>query len=115
MSIFRKQAKQPTEAELALAQDCREHGSSVRINALAPRCAVEVVGMVEHVTTIDLEGTPAFEISINDGTGSMVALWTGRKSIACVERGRRIALWGRVAPTTRQDYLVVHNPRYELL
>jgi hypothetical protein len=86
-----------------------------RIGSLQPRALVEIVGTVEHVCSSSIDGTPAFEIELADGTGSIIALWTGRKSISCIERGRRIALWGRAAPMRREHSLVVYNPRYELL
>jgi hypothetical protein len=82
---------------------------------LVPRARVAVVGEVDHVCTVDYDGVTSFEISVADETGSIVALWTGRPKIACIERGRRLALYGRAAPQRREDALVVYNPRYELL
>ncbi len=80
-----------------------------------PRARVSVIGQVEHVCTVDYDGVPSFEIALADETGSIVALWTGRAQIACVSRGRHLALYGRVAPLRREDLLVLYNPRYELL
>ncbi len=114
MGMFRKQTAPESESAL-LGRAIADHESSTRITDLEPRNVVEVVGRIEHVATVQLDGAVAFEIEINDGTGSMVALWTGRTSISCVERGRRIALWGRAAPMRREHSLVVYNPRYELL
>ncbi len=114
MGIFRKQ--KPTETGSSLLERAiAAHETSTRIADLEPRQVVEVVGTIEHVATVQLDGMVAFEIEIRDGTASLVALWTGRTSISCVERGRRIALWGRAAPMRREDSLVVYNPRYELL
>jgi hypothetical protein len=115
MSVFRKSKAEPTEADQRLDASIAEHGDSTRINCLEPRQIVEIVGRVEHVCTRVIDGAPVFEIEVSDGTGSLVALWTGRKTIACVERGRNLALWGRAAPMRREDALVVYNPRYELL
>jgi hypothetical protein len=114
MGLFRKNKSTDTEADpLSLAIAARS--SSMRIAELEPRHVVEVVGRVEHVATVQLDGAVAFEIELTDGTGSIVALWTGRQSIPCVERDRLIALWGRAAPMRREHSLVVYNPRYELL
>jgi RecG-like helicase len=116
MSLFRKtKSAVETEAEAKLEASFADHQNSTRINCLEPRQLVEIVGRVEHVCSRSLDGVPAFEIEVSDGTGSLVALWTGRKSIACIERGTRVALWGRAAPMRRENSLVVYNPRYELL
>ena len=113
MSLFRK--AKGDEAADRLDASIAQHCDSTRINCLEPRQVVEIVGQVEHVCSRMVDGAPVFEIEVNDGTGSLVAMWTGRKSIACVERGRRVALWGRAAPMRREESLVVYNPRYELL
>lgn len=114
MGLFKKQKAADTTGSL-LEAALATHAGSTRIASLAPRQVVEIVGQVEHVATVELDGMVAFEIEVNDGTGALVALWTGRQSISCVERGRRIALWGRAAPMRREHSLVVYNPRYELL
>jgi N-acetylglucosamine kinase-like BadF-type ATPase len=114
VGLFRK-TKTTDDETLLLDQAIATHAKSARIDTLEPRQLIEVVGRVEHVASVELDGTVAFEIEVNDGTGAIVALWTGRRSIACVERGRRIALWGRAAPMRREHSLVVYNPRYELL
>jgi RecG-like helicase len=114
VGMFRKQ-KSPDSDSTLLGRAIADHETSTRIGDLEPRNTVEVIGRVEHIATVQLDGSVAFEIEISDGTGSLVALWTGRNSIVCVERGRRIALWGRAAPMRREHSLVVYNPRYELL
>jgi hypothetical protein len=112
-NILRRNAK---EAEPLSVEElrCTREGATC-IGDLQPRAKAEVVGEVEHVCTVNLDGAPAFEISVKDATGSLVALFTGRSSIECVVPGRRIALYGRVAPMRREDSLLVQNPRYELL
>jgi hypothetical protein len=114
MGLFKKKNTQEVREE-QIQSAIESHTDAVRIADLQPRQRVEIVGRVEHVCRTQLDGTPAFEIAVNDGTGSVVALWTGRSSIACVEYGRCIALWGRAAPMRREESLVVYNPRYELL
>jgi hypothetical protein len=116
VSIFRKSKEAlPADPAALLEASIAGHGNSIRISCLEPRELVEIVGQVEHVCTRTIDGAPTFEIEVSDGTGAIVALWTGRKSLAAVERGRRIALWGRAAPMRRESSLVVFNPRYELL
>jgi RecG-like helicase len=115
MSLFRKSKPDQNDPASLLEVSIAEHTNSTRISCLEPRELVEIVGQVEHVCTRMVDGAPTFEIELSDGTGAIVALWTGRKSLACVEHGRRIALWGRAAPMRRDASLVVFNPRYELL
>jgi hypothetical protein len=115
MGVFRKTKAEPTDEEVRLHSAIAEHCDSTRINCLEPRSSVEIVGVVQHVAKVSVDGTPGFEIEVSDGTGSIVAQWTGRSSIACIDRGRRIAIWGRAAPLRRESCLVVYNPRYELL
>jgi hypothetical protein len=115
VSLFRKSKVDEPDSASLLEASISEHVNSTRISCLEPRELVEIVGQIEHVCTRLVDGAPTFEIEVSDGTGAIVALWTGRKSLACVERGRRIALWGRAAPMRRELALVVYNPRYELL
>lgn len=115
MSLFRKAKAEIQDPAALLKASLAEHSNSTRISSLEPRELVEIVGQVEQVFTRSLDGVDTFEIEVSDGTGAIVAQWTGRKSIACIERGRRIALWGRAAPMRREQSLVVYNPRYELL
>ncbi len=106
--------KRPKDQGPTIADIRRERGFQT-VEALDPRARVAVIGQVEHVCTVDYDGVPSFEIALADETGSLVALWTGRGSIQCIERGRRLALFGRVAPMRREESLVLYNPRYELL
>ena len=111
MSWSLKRAKEqvPTVAEI------RRRRGYQSVEELVPRARVAVVGQVEHVCTVDFDGVASFEISLQDETGSLVVLWTGRPSIQCIDRGQRLAVHGRVAPMRREESLVVYNPRYELL
>ena len=85
----------------ATIADIRTAKGYQAVDELVPRAKVAVVGQVEHVCTVDYDGVPSFEIALADETGSVVALWTGRAHIACVVRGRRLTLHGRVAPMRR--------------
>ncbi|HEY0520662.1 MAG TPA: hypothetical protein VGC84_14290 [Ilumatobacteraceae bacterium] len=56
---------------------------------------------------------PALAISVADNTGTVTAVWTGRREIGGVTLGRRIVLWG--VPVMHGDHLEFTNPRYTLL
>lgn len=104
-----------TEARPSIELLAARRESCVKLDCIQPRELVEIVGEVMHVCTINDANSTTFEIEVSDGTGSLVARWNGRGSIAGIERGRRLAIWGRAAPMRKDDSLVVFNPRYELL
>ena len=106
--------KRPKE-QVATIADIRRRRGFQSLGELVPRARVAVIGQVEHVCTVDYDGVPSFEIALADETGSLVALWTGRPTIQCIDRNRRLALYGRVAPMRREESLVLYNPLYELL
>ena len=56
---------------------------------------------------------PSLRVTINDGTGSAVAVFTGRSRIFGIEAGRAILFEG----VARRDHgqLIVYNPAYTLL
>jgi hypothetical protein len=56
---------------------------------------------------------PTLRVTVHDGTGSAVAVFTGRSRIFGIEAGRRILFEG-VARRERGQ-LVVFNPAYTLL
>jgi len=58
-------------------------------------------------------GRPALRVTIHDGTGSAVAVFTGRSRINGLEAGRAVLFEG----VGRRDHgqLVVVNPAYTLL
>lgn len=108
-----------TSAELD-AERLREFCSAVPnvkpIGELAPRERGTVVGEVQSWRIVPRpDGSPWLEATISDGTGAIVAMWTGRKKIAGVHEGRRLIVTGRGHPSGRTARLVILNPRYELL
>ena len=79
----------------------------------AARRRVEVAGQVMRMRARPTTGIPALAVTISDGTGSMVAVWTGRRAIGGIALGRRVAIDG--VPTQRGDRLEMTNPAYTLL
>ena len=86
-----------------------------RIAELEPREECTVVGEIEGLRIVPRAGSPSLEAMISDGTGTIVAMWTGRRRIAGVGPGRRIVVKGRGSPTGAGGRLLLFNPRYELL
>ena len=84
---------------------------------VVPRQEVSVVGEITSLRIVPRAGSPSLEATISDGTGSLVAVWTGRRRIAGVAPGKRLVVSGRGAPEPggHRSRLLILNPSYELL
>jgi RecG-like helicase len=77
-----------------------------------PRSMVKVAGLVEGLRVRPREGVPAIEATVNDGSGTVTAVWLGRRTIPGLTLGRRLILEGRLGGEAKQ--LQMLNPSYEL-
>lgn len=80
---------------------------------LALRTPMRVGGEVKRVVIAPRNGVPTLEVMVSDGTGTITAVFTGRRRIAGLEHGRATILEG-VALFDR-DRTVVFNPAYTLV
>jgi RecG-like helicase len=78
-----------------------------------PRQRVIVCGKVTRMRARPTSGQPALAVSISDDTGTVTAVWTGRREIGGITLGRRVAIEG--VPVRRGDHLEFTNPGYTLL
>jgi RecG-like helicase len=78
-----------------------------------PRQRVCVVGKVTRMTARPTSGQPALAVNISDDTGTVIAVWTGRREIGGVTLGRRLAITG--VPVKHGERLEFTNPNYTLL
>jgi amino acid transporter len=83
------------------------------IGSIPVRVPVRASGEITATRVVPREGSPWLELTVDDGTGSLVAVFTGRRSVAGLEPGRAIALEG-VAHIDR-GRMVMLNPGYTLL
>ncbi len=83
------------------------------IGEAQPRQRVCVIGKVTRMTARPTSGQPALAVSISDDTGTVTAVWTGRREIGGITLGRRVAIDG--VPVRRADHLEFTNPGYTLL
>jgi hypothetical protein len=107
-----------SDAELdreRLRQFCSDVPGVTPIGEAAPRQEVTVAGEITSLRLVPRAGTPSLEATVNDGSGSLVVIWTGRRTIPGVAPGRRLVLSGRGSPQGTGNRLQVFNPRYELL
>ncbi len=94
---------------------CTSCPGAIPIAELKPRQHGTVVGEIKNVRIVPRpHGSPWLEATITDGTGYLVARWTGRRKIAGIKSGQRVAVTGRGSATGPGGRLLVVNPYYEL-
>ena len=92
----------------------RFHGLGLtEICSIVPRQPTRVGGEVNRTRLLPRSGVPAVEITVCDGTGNVVALFTGRRRVAGLEQGRAVLLEG--VPFHDHGKLMLLNPAYTLL
>ena len=117
---FRKLLQRLTtsDAELdreRLRQFCHDVPGVTPIAEAEPRKEITVAGEISSMRIVPRAGTPSLEVTVKDGSGTLVVVWTGRRHIAGVAPGRRLVLSGRGTAQGAGGRLTVRNPRYELL
>jgi len=117
MGLFSKLRTPIAEDDrVKLAEFCSHVEGAVPIATVKPREYVTVVGEITSVRIVPkADGSPWLEATIKDGTGAVVAMWTGRRRMPGVRTGRKVKLAGRGAPSGTAGRLKVLNPEYELL
>ena len=98
-----------------LKEFCSGRAECAPIGEAQARQEVSLVGEITSVRIVPRAGAPSLEANITDGTGTLVAVWTGRRRIAGVGPGKRLMISGRGAPIGPGGRLLFYNPRYELL
>ena len=92
----------------------RARGLGVTPIESAPRRRpVRVGGEVKRVIVAPRNGVPNLEVVITDGTGSITAVFAGRRRIPGIDHGRTIVLEG--VAVDLGDRPVIYNPAYTLV
>ncbi|HVM41564.1 MAG TPA: DNA-binding protein [Acidimicrobiia bacterium] len=84
-----------------------------RCGDVEPRTRVAVVGEIQATKVVPRAGSPSLEVTVDDGTGQVVAVFTGRKRLGGVGPGRGVVVDG--VPRDERGRLVMLNPAYRLL
>lgn len=84
-----------------------------RIAETEPRTPARICGEVAALQVVPRAGSPSLEVTVDDGSGRAVAVFTGRRRIAGIEPGRGIVLEGVAG--THGGRLQLLNPAYTLL
>jgi hypothetical protein len=97
------------------AEGIREWASGVPgstpIAQALPRTVARVAGVVEGIRVRPREGVPAIEAVVTDGSGSVTAVWLGRRALPGLMLGSRLVLEGRLGGDPQA--MQIMNPRYE--
>ncbi|MFM8304054.1 MAG: OB-fold nucleic acid binding domain-containing protein [Actinomycetota bacterium] len=96
----------------ALSDFCKDRGFTP-IASIEPRRRVATGGEVRSVRIVPRAGAPALEVTFSDGGASATAVFLGRRKIAGLAPGRKLAVEGMVASVGRQ--LVLYNPDYTFI
>jgi RecG-like helicase len=96
----------------ALVEFCAARGFTP-IASLEPRTRVSTGGEVRSTRIVPRAGADALEVTFSDGSASATAVFLGRRKIAGMTAGRRIAVRGMVARQGKQ--LMFYNPEYTFI
>jgi hypothetical protein len=77
------------------------------------RRPVRVAGEIRSLRIVPRAGADALEATVNDGRGSITAVFLGRRKIIGLSPGRRIVLEGVMTGEDRRG--IIYNPVYTLL
>ena len=83
------------------------------IGAAPARGTTSACGEVTALQVVPRAGAPSFEVTLDDGTGRAVMVFTGRSRVAGLDPGRAVAVSGMAR--RERDRLVFVNPAYTLL
>jgi hypothetical protein len=71
------------------------------------------MGEITASRVVPRAGGPSLEVTINDGTGEVLAVFTGRRQVAGLDLGRAVTIEGVTREEEGRRILV--NPIYTLL
>jgi hypothetical protein len=83
------------------------------ISGAPTRTPVLLAGEVQGLQVVPRAGSPSLEVTISDGTGRAVAVFTGRKRLGGLDPGRRVLIEG--VGRTERGRMIVLNPAYTIV
>ena len=101
------------ELDTARLQD-RYRGNEVRAIAEAPlREPVRLAGEVQETRVVPRAGSPSVEVTIGDGTGRAVIVFTGRTRVPGLKLGGGLLVEG--VGRLERNRMMLLNPAYTLI
>ena len=97
--------------EAATSNDDR--GDVIDIDQVEPRRRCTIEGRVVGMRATPAHATPSLSVTVQDQTGSVTVVWSGRPEIGGIGLGRHVRIDGVAA--LAGDRLVFTNPVYNLL
>ena len=85
---------------------------TIPMSAARARVRARFEGDVRKIRIQPQAAVPTLEVVLDDGTGRVTALFMGRRGIAGIECGRRLAIEG--TPVAGERGLTLYNPAYDL-
>lgn len=89
------------------------HPDSTPIGEAPDRGRVRIRGEVAGLQVVPRAGAPSLEVTLDDGTGRAVAVFTGRRRLGGLDPGRAVLVEG--AARRERGRLLLLNPAYTLL
>jgi hypothetical protein len=83
------------------------------IGEARPRVRARFEGQIHRIRIQPQAAVPTLEVVLEDDTGRVSALFMGRRGIAGVQCGGRLAIEG--TPVAGERGLTLYNPAYDLL
>jgi len=77
------------------------------------RVPIRVGGEVQELQVVPRAGSPSLEVTIGDGSGRAVAVFTGRRRISGLDPGRSLVVEG--VGRHERGRLLLLNPSYTLV
>jgi hypothetical protein len=111
--LARRLKSDPTELDQERLQHRCSELDPTSMHAMPSRSLTRVGGEVVRMRVAPRHGVPALEIVLSDGTGTAVAIFTGRRAIGGLEHGRMVIIEG--VPRDESGRRVILNPAYTLL
>jgi RecG-like helicase len=111
-SVWERLTSSAEEEDAAQLLDTTEQLGLVPAAECCDRQRVTVHGSIRSVRMLPRAGSPALEVELFDGSGSLTLVWLGRRRIHGVECGRTLTASGLVSIVG--DQRIIYNPRYEL-
>ena len=101
------------ELDQARLQDRYCGVDRTEIGSTPLREPVRLGGEVTGLRVVPRAGSPSLEVTISDGTGKAVAVFSGRKHLAGLEPGHGVLIEGVARKEGKRTILL--NPAYTLL
>jgi OB-fold nucleic acid binding protein len=109
---FGKLSQDEGERRAAVVRDwAAAQPACTLISEAKPRTVARIAGIVEGIRVRPREGIPAIEATVTDGSGSVTAVWLGRRTLPGLQLGKKLILEGRLGGDPKNLQLM--NPRYE--